>query len=143
MLKALAYALLLIIVLLSAGLAAAWLYLRTPDRPAAELERRYAGADDHFIELPGGLRLHYRDQGDRSRPVLVLLHGYGDSYATWEAWGQALQDRYQLVPAQTVFFDDLLGNVQAARGQGWHAVQFHNAAQAQRDLAAISSQIGL
>lgn len=97
MLKTLAYALLLIVVLLSVGLAVAWLYLRTPDRPAAELERRYAGADDHFIELPGGLRLHYRDQGDRSRPVLVLLHGYGDSYATWEAWGQALQDRYRVI----------------------------------------------
>ncbi|MBQ1763834.1 MAG: alpha/beta fold hydrolase [Aquincola sp.] len=97
MLKTLAYALLLIVVLLSVGLAAVWLYLRTPDRPAAELERRYAGADDHFIELPGGLRLHYRDQGDRLRPVLVLLHGYGDSYATWEAWGQALQDRYRVI----------------------------------------------
>lgn len=48
---------------------------------------------------------------------------------------QQLQDRYALQPAQTVFFDDLLGNVQAARALGWHAVQFHNAAQAQRDWA--------
>ncbi len=48
---------------------------------------------------------------------------------------QQLQERHGLLPQQTVFFDDLLGNVQAARAQGWHAVQFHNAAQAQRDWA--------
>lgn len=48
---------------------------------------------------------------------------------------QQLQQRYQLRPEQTVFFDDLLGNVQAAHAQGWHAVQFHNAAQAQCDWA--------
>lgn len=97
MLKALAYALLVIVLLLAVGLASAWLYLRAPDRTAAELEQRYVGADDHFTELPGGLRLHYRDQGGLDKPVLVLLHGYGDSYATWEAWGQALQDRYRVI----------------------------------------------
>ena len=48
---------------------------------------------------------------------------------------QQLQARHGLVPQQTVFFDDLLGNVQAARALGWHAVQFHNAAQAQREFA--------
>lgn len=48
---------------------------------------------------------------------------------------QQLQQRHALVGQQTVFFDDLLGNVQAARAQGWHAVHFHNAAQAQVDLA--------
>ena len=60
-----------------------------------------------------------------------------------EAIYRALQDRHQLVPAQTVFFDDLLGNVQAARALGWHALQFHNAAQAQRDWATFTSENGL
>lgn len=56
---------------------------------------------------------------------------------------QQLQQRYRLQPQQTVFFDDLLGNVQAARALGWHAVQFHNAAQAQHDWASIYRKIGL
>jgi len=56
---------------------------------------------------------------------------------------QQLQERHGLLPQQTVFFDDLLGNVQAARAQGWHAVQFHNAAQAQRDWARMGGQIGI
>lgn len=55
---------------------------------------------------------------------------------------QQLQARYQLHPQQTVFFDDLLGNVQAARALGWHAVQFHNVAQAQRDWAGLVNEIG-
>lgn len=113
MLKALAYALLLIVLLLALGLAAAWLYLRAPDRPAAELEQRYVGAEDHFIELPGGLRLHYREQGSLNKPVLVLLHGYGDSYATWEAWGQALQDRYRVISL------DLPGHGLSAAPEGY------------------------
>lgn len=56
---------------------------------------------------------------------------------------QQLQERHGLVPQQTVFFDDLLGNVQAARALGWHAVQFHNAAQAQRDWVDFMRQIWL
>ena len=56
---------------------------------------------------------------------------------------QQLQDRHVLAPQQTVFFDDLLGNVQAARAQGWHAVQFHNAAQAQRDWHVIMNEFCL
>lgn len=47
---------------------------------------------------------------------------------------QQLQQRHALVGQHTVFFDDLLGNVQAARALGWHAIHFHNAAQAQADL---------
>lgn len=52
---------------------------------------------------------------------------------------QQLQQRHALEGQQTVFFDDLLGNVQAARAQGWHAIHFHNAAQAQADWAALFS----
>ncbi len=53
---------------------------------------------------------------------------------------QLLQSRYALDPAQTLFVDDLLANVLAARGQGWHAIQFESAAQLQADMAA---QFGL
>ncbi|MES2582221.1 MAG: HAD family phosphatase [Pseudomonadota bacterium] len=53
---------------------------------------------------------------------------------------QLLQSRYTLAPAQTLFIDDLAVNVQAARGQGWHAIQFESAAQLRADMAA---QFGL
>ncbi|MFM2449266.1 MAG: hypothetical protein RIS44_1716 [Pseudomonadota bacterium] len=34
--------------------------------------------------------------------------------------------RFDLVPAQTVFVDDLAHNIEAAAAQGWGGVQFHN-----------------
>lgn len=97
MLKYLAYFLAAILTIGIGGTVITWLVLRVPDLPAADLEAQYLGPQDHFLSLPGGVRLHYRDQGDPSRPVLVLLHGYGDSYATWEAWAERLQDRYRVI----------------------------------------------
>jgi putative hydrolase of the HAD superfamily len=49
-----------------------------------------------------------------------------------------LQTRYALYPAQTVFIDDLLGNVQAARTLGWHGIHFESAAQVEAQLQALN-----
>ena len=47
------------------------------------------------------------------------------------------EQRFGLVPADTVFIDDHAGNVQAARSRGWQAVQFASAAQCSADLQAL------
>jgi pimeloyl-ACP methyl ester carboxylesterase len=86
--------LLAILVLL---LAAVWLKLRGPDIPYATLENKYADADSHFVDLPGGLHVHYEDTGEAGLPVLVLLHGFGDSYTSWDGWVRALRGRYRLI----------------------------------------------
>ncbi len=95
--KALVYFFAALVVLPLVVALLAWFWLRTPDRLAAELEAKYVGSTDHFAEFPGGIRLHYRDQGGSNKPVLLLLHGYGDSYATWEGWATALEDRYRVI----------------------------------------------
>lgn len=57
---------------------------------------------------------------------------------------QLLQSRYALEPAKTVFIDDLLGNIEAARAQGWHGIHFKNATQVAQDLQTAGlSEIGL
>jgi putative hydrolase of the HAD superfamily len=38
-----------------------------------------------------------------------------------------LQQRYALEPANTLFIDDLLGNVKAAQALGWSGLVFHDA----------------
>jgi pimeloyl-ACP methyl ester carboxylesterase len=75
----------------------AWLKLRGPDIPFQTLEAKYAGADSHFVDLPGGYHVHYRDDGDPSLPLLVLLHGFGDSCTTWEGWVRELKSRFHII----------------------------------------------
>ncbi len=74
--------------------AAAWLY--TPDRDRAAIETRYL-ADRTDLRVIDGVRLHLRDTGPRTAPVLLLLHGLGASLHTWEPWARALDSTYRVV----------------------------------------------
>jgi pimeloyl-ACP methyl ester carboxylesterase len=75
----------------------AWLKLRGPDIPFQTLEAKYADADSHFVDLPGGYHAHYRDEGDPNLPLLVLLHGFGDSFTTWEGWVRDLKTQFHII----------------------------------------------
>lgn len=85
------------VALLLGLVAATVLWLRAPDLPAAELHARLGTPADHVLDLGDGLRLHYRDEGPVAAPVLLLLHGYGDSHATWEGWAAELRARHRVI----------------------------------------------
>jgi putative hydrolase of the HAD superfamily len=51
---------------------------------------------------------------------------------------QLLQTRHALEPSRTVFIDDLLGNVHAAKDLGWHGIHFQSAQQVERELFALN-----
>jgi pimeloyl-ACP methyl ester carboxylesterase len=87
----------IILAILILVVAGAWLKLRGPDIPFQTLEAKYAAADSHFVDLPGGYHVHYRDDGDPNLPPLVLLHGFGDSFATWEGWVQELKAQFHII----------------------------------------------
>jgi pimeloyl-ACP methyl ester carboxylesterase len=78
-------------------LLGAWLKLRGPDIPYETLEAKYANAGSHFVDVPGGFRVHYEDEGDPNRPLLVLLHGFGDSYTSWEGWVRELKPKFHVI----------------------------------------------
>jgi pimeloyl-ACP methyl ester carboxylesterase len=78
-------------------LIGAWLWLRGPDIPFATLEAKYAQADSHFVDLPGGYHAHYRENGDPNAPLLVLLHGFADSFTTWDEWVRELQPQFHII----------------------------------------------
>lgn len=78
-------------------LIGAWLWLRGPDIPFETLEAKYAQADSHFVDLPGGYRAHYRENGDPNAPLLVLLHGFADSFTTWDGWVRELQPQFHII----------------------------------------------
>lgn len=83
--------------LLLLSLAALWLTACTArDIPYAKLEAKYASPASQFMDLPGDLRVHYRDQGPRDAPVVVLVHGFAASLHAWEPWVARLPD-YRVV----------------------------------------------
>lgn len=97
LLKFVVMPLVILLLLIAATALAAFLWLRAPDLPAAELEARFQSPQDHWLDLGDGLRVHYRDEGPADAPVLVLLHGYGDAYSTWEGWAAALRAGHRVI----------------------------------------------
>lgn len=84
--------------LLAVGLASLWLAACTaPDIAYDKLEAKYASPASRYMDLPGGLRVHYRDQGPRDAPTLVLVHGFSASLHAWEPWVQRLSGDYRIV----------------------------------------------
>ncbi|MGJ8537072.1 MAG: alpha/beta fold hydrolase [Parasphingopyxis sp.] len=84
-----------LILLILIGGAIFWFW--TPDRDVDDLRARYTNEASQFIELPGGLTVHVRDEGPRDAPVLVLVHGSSASLQTWEPWVERLSDDYRIV----------------------------------------------
>ena len=86
---------LLLLLLALVGVGWAW----TPDKPRAELEALYAGAPSEFSAVMG-LRVHLRDSapGDTSgKPVVLMLHGFGSSLHSYEAWAAGLAATHRVI----------------------------------------------
>ena len=77
-------------------LALAALLLWTPDRDRASLEAAYLRSPADMIEV-AGTRLDVRDDGPKDAPAIVLLHGFGSSLHTWEAWAGPLSVDHRVV----------------------------------------------
>jgi pimeloyl-ACP methyl ester carboxylesterase len=78
-------------------LAGAFWFFSDPDIPRQALEAKYATPPSEFIMLPDGARAHVRDQGNKSGPVLVLVHGSNASLFTWEPWVARLHNDFRIV----------------------------------------------
>jgi pimeloyl-ACP methyl ester carboxylesterase len=105
----------IVVAVLAAALFAAWLKLRGPEIPLAELEARYGGRGSAYVDLPGGVRLHYVAAGDPAQPAVVLVHGYGDAYTSWEGWLPALAAGHR------VYAIDLPGHGLTSAPEGYRA----------------------
>lgn len=76
-----------------AFLVAIWVYR---DIPADVLEARYANSASRFMNV-AGVRIHYRDEGPRDAPAIVLVHANFASLLGWEPWAEALRDSYRVI----------------------------------------------
>ena len=88
-----------LMVLLALLVGGNWLW--TPDKDRAALEAVYAVPPSSFLSL-AGLRLHVRDSGPTGpgplqAPAVILLHGFGSSLHTWDAWATELQTAQRVI----------------------------------------------
>ena len=73
------------------------LYLWTPDKSKAELEKIYGSSQTAYVSALG-VNLYYQDTGPSKNAIPILfLHGFGASLQTWDTWAQALSDEYRVI----------------------------------------------
>jgi pimeloyl-ACP methyl ester carboxylesterase len=61
------------------------------------LEAKYESPASRFADLPGGLHVHYRDEGNPAGPPVVLVHGFAASLQAWEPWVARLGSDYRVI----------------------------------------------
>ena len=78
---------------------------RRPDIPYERLEAVFADDASQYALLPtpaqaqapGEVRVHFRDEGPREAPVVLMVHGFSASLHTWQPWAERLTDSYRVV----------------------------------------------
>jgi len=75
-------------------LAGAFLY--TPDQPRPVLEAKYHLSPDDYVNVDG-IKLFVVDRGPRDAPCVVMLHGFGSSLQTFDAWAEGLSSHYRVI----------------------------------------------
>ena len=83
--------------ILVALLVAGFLILRTPETNRAAMIAKYGGAPSQFVTLRPGVAVHYRDEGPRGAPVVMLLHGSNADLHTWDAWSADLAHDHRVI----------------------------------------------
>jgi putative hydrolase of the HAD superfamily len=81
-----------------------------------------------------------------NNPILSNAHGSVISYQVKMTKPSKeiflyLLEKYDLNPEETVFFDDLLENINGARKAGIHGIRFKSVSQAKKDLLILGVQV--
>ncbi len=79
------------------AIVAIFLALRTSDTDRDAMIAKYSGPAGAFVAGPAGQQIHYRDQGRRGGPAIILLHGSNSSLQTWEPLVERLGGSYRIV----------------------------------------------
>jgi len=101
------------IVVLLAGIG--FLTMSRADIPYATLQAQYGDAADRYLDLPDGVHVHYRDQGNPTGEPIVLVHGFAASLYDWQDWVTRLGGQYRVISL------DLPGHGLTEAPTGYHA----------------------
>jgi pimeloyl-ACP methyl ester carboxylesterase len=78
-------------------LGAAFLVFRTPDTDRAAMIAKYGNEASRFVDDGHGAQIHYRDEGNKDGPAILLIHGSNSLLQTWEPLVALLGDKYRLI----------------------------------------------
>lgn len=78
-------------------LVAAFFIFRTPDTDRAEMVAKYSNDASQFVDDGAGGKIHYRDEGNKDGPAILLIHGSSSLLQTWEPVVALLGDKYRLI----------------------------------------------
>jgi len=67
-----------------------------PYLSVAQLRAKYNDRQSRYLKV-GGLAIHYKDEGPRDAPVLLMVHGSESSLRTWDRIAAVLKGRYRVV----------------------------------------------
>ena len=84
-----------IVLLAALGVTAVMFW--TPDTDPAAMRAKYGSPASQYVDLGDGLTVHFRDEGPRDAPVIVLLHGSNAFLQTWDAWAKLLSPTYRVI----------------------------------------------
>ncbi|NWG71425.1 MAG: alpha/beta hydrolase [Parvularculaceae bacterium] len=87
----------LILAVVIAAVVALILLVRTPDTNREAMIAKYGGPNAQFADGPGGMKVHWRDQGCRDCPPMILIHGSSASLHTWGPLIERLGVEYRII----------------------------------------------
>ncbi len=70
---------------------------KNPDIPASVLTEKYGQPPSKIIQLPSGVKVNYRDEGNPNGKPLVLLHGSNASLYVWVPWVKILGKDFRII----------------------------------------------
>jgi pimeloyl-ACP methyl ester carboxylesterase len=85
---------LLAVFILACTVLAWWLW--APDEDRVLLESKYLLTPSDITQV-GEWRLHVRDSGRLDAPPIILIHGFGASLQTWDAWAEGLARKHRVI----------------------------------------------
>ncbi len=86
-----------ILLILLLVLVATFFIFRTPDTDRAEMTAKYGSNASEFLDDGNGGQIHYRDQGNKEGPAIVLIHGSNGHVQTWDRMVELMQDDFRLI----------------------------------------------
>lgn len=68
-----------------------------PDTNPDDMVAKYGGDQAKFVQMTGGTNIHYRDQGPKNAPAIIMIHGMSAHLQAWEPLIAKMGENYRIL----------------------------------------------